>query len=416
MFGSSKRRLGVAAVGLSAALALAACSSGDSGDDAASEETAAEETAAEETAAEETTSEETSADEACELPSEVRLISVDSITGPAGFAGVVAENGAQIAVQEINDSGYLGDGVTMTIDVYDDATNPDQGTTEFAKALGEDVPLVFGSVTSGVAVAQAPLAEAEGKPVVFTQAGSPGVVIGDYTFRFTPPMSAYWPDVASYLAEQGVETASVLYANDFPTLIDVAEVSVPQVADEVGIEILSSTGIPTATEDFSAPINKIAQEDPDAVIMLLVGPANPTAMNQLRQAGLTDVVVVGNSGAGNGNLAPAGENGAGMLWPALFHPDQDRPALQEFVEKYQAEFGEIPSTYGPERYDAVYAVADAIKEACSVDPQEVRDALASITEAGYSGVMGDVTFENQDIRVPGILVQWNGEEELLIAE
>lgn len=411
MFRSSKRRLGVAAVGLSAALALAACSSGDSGDSAASEETTAEETAAAET-----TAEETAAEEVCELPSEIRLISVDSMTGPAGFAGVVAENGSKIAVDEINETGYLGEGVTLTVDVYDDATNPDQGTTEFAKAIKEDVPLVFGSVTSGVAVAQAPLAEAEGKPVVFTQAGSPGVVIGDYTFRFTPPMSAYWTEVASYLSEQGVKTASVLYANDFPTLIDVAETAVPAVAEEAGIEILSSTGIPTATEDFSAPINKIAQENPDAVIMLLVGPANPTAMNQLRQAGLTDVIVVGNSGAGNGNLAPAGENGAGMLWPALYHPDQQRPALQDFVAKYEAEFGEKPSNYAPERYDAVYAVANAIKTACSVEPQAVRDALAEITAAGYSGAMGDVTFEGQDIRVPGILVQWDGEKEVLISE
>jgi len=46
----------------------------------------------------------------------------------------------------------------------------------------------------------------------------------------------------------------------------------------------------------------------------------------------------------------------------------------------------------------------------------VRAALADVTAAGYSGVMGDVTFEGQDIRVPGILVQWDGETEVLLTK
>jgi len=415
MLGTTRRRLGASALGLAAVLTVAACSSGDSG--TAAEETTAAETPAEETPAAEAPSEEAApAADSCELPSEIRLISVDSLTGPAGFAGVIAENGATLAVNEINSTGYLGEGVTLTIDVKDDATNPDQGATEFAAAVKEDVPVVFGSVTSGVAVAEAPIAEQAGVPVVFTQAGSPGVVIGDYTFRFTPPMSSYWKDVTSYLQEQGVKTASVIYANDYPTLIDVAESAVPAVAEAAGIEILSTTGLPSSTEDFSAPINKIAKENPDAVFFLLVGPANPTAMTQLRQAGLTDVVVIGNSGAGAGNLAPAGKDGAGMVWPAIFNTQVDRPAVKEFIDKYKAEFGEDPAVYAPERYDAVYAVADAIKAACSVDRDAVRAALADVTAAGYSGVMGDVTFEGQDIRVPGILVQWDGETEVLLTK
>lgn len=410
MFRSSKRRLGVAAVGLSAALALAACSSGDSGDSAASEETTAEETAAAETTAEET------AEDSCELPSEITLLSITDLTGPAAFAGTSAEAGEKLAAKEITETGYLGEGVTLTIDTKDSAGSPETAAADFAAAAADaSIPAVLGPVSSGQAVAVAPLAEDSQVPTVFTQAGSPGVVIGDYTFRMTPPMASFYPSIGSLLTERGVKTMSIMYNNASPTIIDIAEQTLPAMGEELGFEVLSSTGVAGDTQDLTAPMKKIADENPDAVALLLIGAQNPTAMTQLRQAGIgEDTLILGNMGAGGGSLAAAGADGVGMHWPTIFNLAQDVPSTQEFIAKYEAEYGEPPLLYAPERYDSVYLIADAIKRSCSTDRAAVQAAMAEIVSEGFTGAMGDLTFEGNDLRLPGKIVVWDGESEVLV--
>jgi branched-chain amino acid transport system substrate-binding protein len=405
MIKSTKRSLGAVAVGLSAVLALAACSSSDS-----------EETAASETASAEATAEESAAEAACELPSEIKLASITDLTGPAAFAGTSARDGEQLAAKEITETGYLGEGVTLTIDTKDSAGSPDTAAADFtAAAADSSIPAVLGPVSSGQAVAVAPLAEKSAVPTVFTQAGSPGVVIGDYTFRMTPPMGSFYPSIGSLLTERGIKTMSIMYNNASPTIIDIAETTLPAMGQELGFEVLSSTGVAGDTQDLTAPMKKIADENPDAVALLLIGAQNPTAMTQLRQAGIgEDTLIIGNMGAGGGSLAAAGADGVGMYWPTIFNLAQTDPSTQEFITKYEAEYGQPPLLYAPERYDSVYLIANAIKNACSTDREAVRAEMAAIAGAGFTGAMGDLTFEGNDLRLPGKIVLWDGESEVLV--
>lgn len=408
MIRSTKHRLGAVAVGLSAVLALAACSSSDSGETAASEEVT--EAATAEASAEE------SAAEACVLPSEIKLVSITDLTGPAAFAGTSAEAGEQLAAKEITETGYLGEGVTLTIDTKDSAGSPDTAAADFSAAAADSsIPAVLGPISSGQAVAVAPLVEKSMVPTVFTQAGSPGVVIGDYTFRMTPPMGSFYPSISSLLTERGIKTMSIMYNNASPTIIDIAETTLPALGEELGFEVLSSTGVAGDTQDLTAPMKKIADENPDAVALLLIGAQNPTAMTQLRQAGIgEETLIIGNMGAGGGSLSAAGADGVGMYWPTIFNLAQTDPSTQEFIAKYEAEYGEAPLLYAPERYDSVYLIANAIKAACSTDREAVRAEMGALTSAGFTGAMGDLTFEGNDLRLPGKIVMWDGEAEVLV--
>jgi branched-chain amino acid transport system substrate-binding protein len=417
MYRSKKHRLGVAAVGLSAVLTLAACSSGDSEDTAATAE-ATEEVVVEESATEDTTQEEAeAAEETCVLPpGDIKVVSIDSMTGPAAFAGILAEKGADLALKEINASGVLGDGVTMSIELLDDATSPDEAAAQFSKAAKDpDVPVIMGGVISSGAVVTSPIAEKEKVAVVYTQAGSPGVVIGDYTFRYTPPMDSYWGGVGSYIEEKGIKTMSVLYANDNPTLIATAETALPALAADLGFELLSSTGLPSSTQDFKAPISKILKEDPDAVAVLMVGAQNATVVSQMRESGWeAPKELLGFAGIEN-NFADIGEAATGVTWASIFHVDSPAQSTQAFVDAVAAEYdGEVASNYTAERYDATYLVANSILAACSTERQAVRDAMSDLTNGSLTGALGDVTFENQDARVAGFVVQWDGEKMVVL--
>ncbi|MDQ1105404.1 branched-chain amino acid transport system substrate-binding protein [Nocardioides zeae] len=347
------------------------------------------------------------------LPDTVRLMVSAPLTGPAAFAGTEAEKGYELAVEEINESGFLGEGVTLEIDVKDTQASVQKAASDFTAAVSDpEVSAVLGSLSSGEAVAQSPIAENQKMPTVYIQAGSPGVVLGDYTYRFPTPMSEYYDVLSTYVEEEGWDSVGVVYAPWIPTLKDVGEVALPAMAEELGMEVTASVATQQTTQDFSAPIEQVLASDPDVVSILQIGPANATAMQQLRQAGY-DGPVLGNSSAGAGTLAPAGAAGAGMVWPVDFAPGADDPAVQEFVELYrEANDGEDPYPYAAEAYDAVWFVARALKEADSAGREELKDAMATIAAEPWTGALGtDHTFEDNSLVVGGVAVEWDGSQE-----
>lgn len=349
------------------------------------------------------------------IPSTVNVVATYPLTGPAAFAGLSAQKGAQLAIKEINDQGILGDGTTLKVDFQDTKGEIQTAASELTSAITDNnVAAVLGSLSSQEAVAQSPVAQKQGMPIVYTQAGSDGVVVGDYTYRATPLMSTYYPAVKKFLQDQGWKSIGVIYTNIAPTLEQVGTEAIPAIADELGIKVTKTIATTADTQDFSAPIAQVLKTNPDGVAILEIGAANPTAMTQLRQAGYTGKVL-GNAGASAGNLDPAGNDGAGMLWPADFDYQSTDPASKKFTDAYQAMFNEDPLNYAAEAYDAVWFLARSIKDAGSVDRAAIKDGMA--TEAGKTadGALGSgLTWKDGTIQTPAVVVEWNGKSADLL--
>lgn len=347
------------------------------------------------------------------LPSTIKLVSINPETGSAAFAGLAANKGYELAIEEINSQKFLGD-AKVVLQKEDTAGKPQTAASQLTSAVSDkSVAAVFGSVSSGEAVAMAPIAEKSKLPIVFTQAGSPGVVIGEYTYRVTPPMSSYYPKVGSYIKSQNIKTLGVVYAAWSPTLKEIGETTLPAMGQEHGYQIVASVGTQQTTQDFAAPISQVLAKKPDAVAILLVGAANPTAMKQLRQAGYKGPVL-GNSGASAGNLKPAGQDGAGMVWPVDFHYQQEGDGTQKFVKAYQAKYNEAPLNYAAEAYDAAWLVARALKAAGTAGRTDLQKSLDKMAAEGFVGAMGQLKFEGRDLRLPGVVVQWDGTKEVVL--
>lgn len=383
-----RRKAALAAVAVTAMVTLAACGGDGDGGGAAGEG----------------------------LPDTVKVVSTNPLTGVVAFAGEGANRGYELAIKEINESDFL-EGTTLEFETADTKSEPQTAASEMTSALSDDsISAVFGSVSSQEALAQSSLAQQRGMPVIFTQAGSEGVIVGDYTYRATPMMSEYYPIVSDFVEEQGWETLGVIYTQATPTLSEVGSKTIPAMADELGIEITKSIGTQATTQDFRAPISQILADDPDGVAILQVGAANATAMQQLRQAGY-DGPVLGNSGASVGNLEPAGDDGAGMIWPVDFNSQMSAESSQEYVELYKEEYGEEPTNYSAEAYDAAWFLAKAIKEADSADREAIKDAMATVAEETFDGALGTgLRWEDNDLVVPGVVVQWTGDGEEILYE
>ncbi|MBY6412646.1 ABC transporter substrate-binding protein [Rhodococcus sp. BP-252] len=350
-----------------------------------------------------------------EMPSEITLLSTTDKTGTLAYVGGSQLEGIELAVEEINQQRFLGDS-TLKLDSRDTAGDAQTAASQVTEGIANpDVAAILGTVSGAQSVAVAPIAESSRTPVVFTQSGSAGVVIGDYTFRSTAPQETYFPKAIDHLKSLGAKRISVLYNAGQPTLAEIAENQLPAMQESEDLEILSSTSVQSTTQDFAATITKIVGEKPDAVVFLLVGAQNSTAMSQLRQAGF-DGPAVGNPAAGAGNLAPAGPAGAGMFWATDFNYLQTAPSSVAFVEAYTTRYGKNPLNYAAEGYDATWMIARAIKESGGASREDIKNGLNAVAAAGFDGAVGPVTFEGNDQRVEGVVVEWDGSAEGLLAE
>lgn len=350
------------------------------------------------------------------LPDEINIVSINPTTGNVAFVGESANKGYKLAVKEINESDLL-DGSKINLTFKDTKGEVQTAASAMTSTVADkDVSAVFGSVLSNEALAMSPLAEKQGMPVVYTQAGSHGVITGDYTWRATPMMSEYYPLVSKFIKENDFKSVGLIYTTALPTLQEIGEKTYPALADELGFEITKSVATAATTQDFKAPIQQVLRTNPDVVAALVVGAQAPTVMTQLRQAGY-DGPVIGNSGSSGGSLDPAGEDGAGMLWPTDFHFDQSAESSKKFVEAYRAEYDEDPLNYAAEAYDAAWFLARSIAAADSGDREAIKDAMVDEGKKSFDGALGaDLSWKDNDIVVPGVVVEHTTEGEKLLYE
>ena len=344
----------------------------------------------------------------------VKVAQVQDLTGPIAYAGLGAAEGAELAIDEINEQGFLGDGVEMELEQFDTANEIERASSEMTKAMGDrDFSAIIGPAASQQAATVSPLVGRQKVPTVFTQAGAEGVVTNDYTFRATPPMESYYASAMDFLEAEGVKTISVLYNATFPTFALLGEDDVPAMAEERGMEVVQSLPVQMTTQDFSGQAQQIADEGADALVMLLIAPQSVTALGQLKDAGY-DNQVVATSVQAAGNIAAAGDDANGLVYPVTFSTAVEDESPVAFTEAFRAKFDKDPTPYAADGYDAVWWIARAIKASGDSSREGVRDGLADVAAEGYTGAMGEVTFEGNDARIDGVLVRWEDGKEALV--
>ncbi|MGD6979085.1 MULTISPECIES: ABC transporter substrate-binding protein [Citricoccus] len=350
------------------------------------------------------------------IASEIKLKGIYDTTGPVAYAGVGASKGAQLAMEEIEEQGFLGEDVSISLEEVDTAGEIERASSEFSRAVADPgVAAIFGPVAGQQAATVAPMAEQSKVPTIFNQAGSEGVVIGDYTFRGTAPMGTYYDIAAEHLEKEGLTDVAVIYNGTYPTFAEIGQEIFPELAEKHGLNITSSQAVQSNTQDFTSQAQAIAQDKPDAVVMLLIAPQSVTALTQLSQAGY-DGQVMATSVQAAGNVAQAGEHAAGLMYPVDFSAAQDGELAVDFVKGFEEKYGETPDAYAAEGYDSMWWLARGIKASGDSSREGIRAGLQQVAAEGFEGVMGDLTFEGNDMRVSGVLVEWDGTDEKLVTQ
>ena len=303
-----------------------------------------------------------------------------SLTGPGSPYGPVQKNAVLLAQDDLNKAG----GVTLNIDVQDDASAKEQGINVFQSFIkGNDVA-IMGPTLSGLALATDPLAQDAKTPVLGVSNTAGGITtIGDYIFRDSLAEEQVVPAMVKAVVDKyNPKKVAIMYANDQPFAKSGAD-AVKKEMDDRKIQVTDTETFASNDKDFSAQLTKIKGTNPDAIFISALADAGANIVAQARKLGIPDSVhIIGGNGMNSPQIAKiAGPAAEGIIVGAAWIDSSPNPQSQAFVKAYKAKYNLDPDQFAAQAYAGVQILADALKRAnlsgdTAKDRTALRDALA----------------------------------------
>jgi branched-chain amino acid transport system substrate-binding protein len=322
------------------------------------------------------------------------------MTGQYANYGASHKAGAEIAIEELNANGGVNGG-EASMAVGDDLGDPKEAVLVAQKFIDDaDVVVINGHQFSGATIAAGGKYESVGLPMISPSATSPDITdLGAYIWRICMTDSVQGEGLAAYSVEVlGYTKVAIIYDNsDYGRgLAEAYEGAIPAAGGTV-VEKQQYAGGDT---DFRAQLTKIKAADPELLFLSGYYPEGSKIAQQAAELGM-DVQLLGSDGYASDELPKLGGGAVeGMLVSTFFDYSKDDPAVQTFVEAYQAKYeGANPDWFAANAYDVIMLAAAAAELAGSNDRTAINDALAEMD--AYEGISGSISFdENGDVIKP----------------
>lgn len=313
----------------------------------------------------------------------IRIGSVLSVTGPAGYLGDPELKTLQMYVEKINAKGGVL-GRQLELVHYDDASEASKANG-FAKRLIESdkVDLIIGGTTTGASMAMYPLVEKATTPFISLAGGVPIVEpVKKWMFKtpHTDRMAA--EKVFEDMKKRGLTKVALL--SETSGFGASGRKETVAVAGKYGITLVADETYGPKDSDVTAQLAKIkGVAGVQAVFVFGLGQGPAIVTKNYQQLGITLPLYQSHGVASDDfiKLAGAAAEGVRLPSPALLvadtlpNNDPVKPAVTAYRKDYMERFKTDVSTFGGYAYDGLFLAVDAIKRAGGTDKEKVRDAL-----------------------------------------
>lgn len=325
--------------------------------------------------------------EACPVPSNlpetVNIGAIFGLSGPISVYGGPQRQAVELAVQQVNESNFLGEGTTLNVIFEDSTGDAQQAINAMTKLVEEDqVVAVIGPTLSTEMVAAGPVGQDNGTLVMGVSNTASGLreLIGDFYYRDSLPESVVIPGTIAQATELlGLEQVGVLYGNDDDFTLSGYDVFV-QALEDNGVEILGEETFARGDVDFNAQLTNLIGQDPDALVVSALAAEAVQIIIQARQLGYEGPIIGGNGFNSPAVLEQSGEDAEGLIVGGAWNVENPNPteSSAQFVEAYQAAYDSLPDQFAAQAYTGAWLVASAIRCGDSTDSAAVRDALGTL--------------------------------------
>ncbi|HVV92586.1 MAG TPA: ABC transporter substrate-binding protein [Hyphomicrobiales bacterium] len=301
--------------------------------------------------------------------------------------------GAEVARDQINKQGLLGEGRTLKLLIEDNGGDKTQAISLANQAIVADkvVALVAGA-GSALSVPVAPVANTLKTPVVAV-GSSPAIVdAGPWGFC-TFFASEEQVDVTAQLIDRlKVHAIAIIYDRSNDGSVRMKD-SLQEQLKKQGVSVVSTDGIAPSDTNFGPLATRIAGEKIDAIYIEGAAAVAANFLIQVRQAGVgPNVRFLGAPQMYSPVLTQIGGKAIeGLYLPASYQIGLATDLNKEFVKEFRARGNTDPDIVGAAYYTAVMLIARAVHDAGpNADRQSVRDALDKIRN--MPSVLGQGTF------------------------
>jgi branched-chain amino acid transport system substrate-binding protein len=326
----------------------------------------------------------------------VKIGIVTDLTGVAAAYANSQLNGLKLAIDKLNASGGLL-GRQIVLIVRDSQAKPDLGVSNARDLItGEHVDLLFGPVSSGVALGVSNLAKQNKVPVMMTIPNTPRLAMElfhPYFFTVVPSGLMESRAMAAAIGKKfrtfgfigGDYEASRQGLAHFKAWLKKVN---PEA--EVTVEAFPKLGEP----DHTNYITRLMSARPEAVYSYLwgadlVGFVKQAKPYKLFERTAFSSIFFFDDLRALGSEMPDGI--IGQMRAPFFALEGDR--MTAFVKSYRAKYNEYPADWAVMTYEGMQIFAAAIRGAGKVDSDAIVAAMEKIK---YDGLRGPISFRKED--------------------
>jgi branched-chain amino acid transport system substrate-binding protein len=329
----------------------------------------------------------------------VKIGHVGPITGAIAHLGKDNENGARMAIDELNAKGVTigGKKIKFQLIAEDDGADPKQGTSVAQKLVDAKVNGVIGHLNSGTTIPASKIYSDAGIPQISPSATNPKYTQQGFktTFRVVANDGQLGGTLGKY-AVQTLKGKKIAVIDDRTAYGQgVAEEFVKGAKKAGGATIVAQQYTNDKATDFNAILTAIKAKSPDVVFFGGMDAVAGPMMRQMKQLGI-NAKFMGGDGICTEGLANLAGDAIGdervVCAEAGGVVDAQKKGMEDFRAAYKKKFNADVQIYAPYVYDAVMVMVEAMKKANSADPAKYLPELAKIQ---HKGVTGPIAFDSK---------------------
>lgn len=312
-----------------------------------------------------------------------------SVTGGLAVVGQPEREGTLLAQKVINARGGI-DGRPLEIVVEDDASSPDSAVAKANSLIHtHKVRAIIGPTGIAQTVAIGGTTQTAKVPLfAFTGLGPPVERERTCVFHMTPSQELNARAILSYARDTGAKRVGVLHDSGYGQVV---WNTMKTLGGEYGVEFAQVEKYEIAATDVTTQGAKLKAVNPDAIIVI---GSSPAPFRNVRQLKIAAPIIAAHASSSYELVKAVGDAADNIVHAEFLVAEDPLPNQKEFVEAYQKEYGKLPKHFSAAAWDAVMALAAALKEA---GPDASGDKLCAAVRKPHQGAMTRYDFSAPDM-------------------
>ncbi len=329
----------------------------------------------------------------------IKIGHVGPTSGAIAHLGKDNENGARMAIEELNAKGVTIGGKKAKFELLaeDDAGDAKQGTAVANKLVDAKVHGVIGHLNSGTSIPASKIYSDAGIPQISPSATNPKYTRQGFktTFRVVADDVHLGGTLGRYAMKE-LKGKSIVTIDDRTAYGQGVAEEFAKAVKASGGKIADAQFTTDKATDFTAILTAIKAKKPDIVFYGGMDAVAGPMLRQMKQLGI-NAKMVGGDGICTGELPKlaggAMADGQVVCAEAGGVEGTQKVGMDKFRDDFKKKYNADVQIYAPYVYDAVNVMVAAMVKAGSAEPAKYLPVLAK-TE-GHKGVTGVISFDDK---------------------